>query len=147
MFDRLLLGRLWADRRQTWWEGWGRVRKGSYGTGFHGNLTAFTVNRKRSHCSHIGLMVLIFLKCSLLDHVHLLAENERNLPHGFRDRPIATAWQPSKVRMRLWRDRSRCICVTSRLFSMWRHAIFCVTFLESLGAKFETRQIEKCREL
>ncbi len=42
-------------------------------------------------------MVLIFLLGHLLCHRDLPAENERNLPRGFRDRaPLTTAWQPNQ---------------------------------------------------
>ncbi len=39
MFEQLLLGRLQADRDQTWWESGGRMLKWAYAIGFHGDWT------------------------------------------------------------------------------------------------------------
>ena len=60
MFDRLLLGRLRADKDQTWREGRGPVPKGAKAIGFHGNQIVATQTRKRSHSSAIDLLVLKF---------------------------------------------------------------------------------------
>ena len=72
-------------------------------------------------------MVLIFLMCSPLNHINSLAENEQNLPHGFRDRPLATAWQPQSETLEGWimlllRDITPFFSVTSRHFIVmfWR---------------------------
>ncbi len=85
MFDRLLLGRLWAEKDQTWWEGLGRLPKGAKAIGFHGNQFVAMVTRKFSHASQNWPMVLIFCIGSLLGHNNMPAKNERYLPCGSRD--------------------------------------------------------------
>ena len=53
--------------------------------------TVAVVMKKPSKISDIDLMVMDFCVWGLLNHFNLPAENERNLPHGFGDRHIATA--------------------------------------------------------
>ena len=52
------------------------------------------VMEKPSKSSNMNLMVMIFCMWHQLNHINLPAKNEWNLPCGFGDRPIATAWQP-----------------------------------------------------
>ena len=56
--------------------------------------------RKFSHGPGIGLIVPNLLWYNLLPHSDFPAENERNLPRGFRDRPIATG-TATRFRLRL----------------------------------------------
>ena len=70
MFDRLLLGRLRADKDQTWWEGRGGVPKWAKGIGFHDNQIVTMVTRKFSHPSQIKPMVMIFVMSSLLGPIY-----------------------------------------------------------------------------
>ncbi len=46
---------------------------------------------KPSKSSHIGHTVLTFCLLSLLPEMNLPTKNEENLPHGFGDKPPATA--------------------------------------------------------
>ncbi len=85
--------------------------------GFHGNQAALAATRKRPHCSHISLMVFIFFMCSLLNHTNLLAENEHNLLHGFRDRTLATARQPQSV-MSCDREQHP-VTISYQIISLW----------------------------
>ncbi len=55
---------------------------------FHGN------QGKLSKISHIDPILLNFARCDGAIVINLHAKNEGNLPHGFRDRPIATERQP-----------------------------------------------------
>ncbi len=55
---------------------------------FHGK------QEKLSKISHIDPILLIFARCDGPIVINLHAKNEGNLPHGFRDRPIATKRQP-----------------------------------------------------
>ncbi len=76
--------------------------------------------RKFSHGPGIGLIVPNLLWYNLLPHSDFPAENEWNLPRGFRDRPIATGtatrfrprlswalWCPWWRPARAWRPRAR----------------------------------------
>ncbi len=55
---------------------------------FHGN------QGKLSRITHIDPILLNFATCDGTIVINLHAKNEGNLPHGFRDRPIATERQP-----------------------------------------------------
>ena len=58
----------------------------------------------------IGQIVMSFCAWCLLKHINLPAKNEQNLPCGFGDRPLATAWQPE------WNWGSGGI-----IWDLWRH--------------------------
>ncbi len=57
------------------------------------------VMEKPSKSTGIGLIVMIFVKSTWLIHKNLHAKNQGNLPHGFRDRPIAMG---TRFRLRLF---------------------------------------------
>ena len=88
----LFMGR--SQRNRAWRWAFGPLWEEKY----NGPVTLTTVAmvmKKLSHGSDIDLMVTKLCIWCLLNHTNLLAENEQNLPHGFRDRPLATAWQPT----------------------------------------------------
>ncbi len=88
----LFTGLSWRNRAWRW--AFGPLWKEKY----NGPVTLTTVAmviKKLSNGSDIDLMVTKLCIWCLLNHTNLLAENEQNLPHGFRDRPLATAWQPT----------------------------------------------------
>ncbi len=58
--------------------------------------------QKPSKSMDINPILLIFAVYGCLIHINLHAKNEGNLPHGFRDRPIATE-MATKFKLRLWR--------------------------------------------
>ena len=55
--------------------------------------------RKLSHGPGIGLIVLNLLWYNLLSNSNFPTENERNLPRGFRDRPIATGTATRQIQI------------------------------------------------
>ena len=52
------------------------------------------VMQKRSKSIDIDQILLIFAPYGRLININLHAKNKENLPHGYRDRPIATVRQP-----------------------------------------------------
>ncbi len=117
LFVCYLLGRLGAYGHQTWQGGSEGARKTPRENEIWKFQSVAMEIRKFSHGSDIGLIALNLVWYNLIPHSNFPAKNERNLPSGSRDRPIATgmatrfrlrlSWTLGRPRARAWRPRAR----------------------------------------